>query len=54
MEGILGFQYGQSFEIIEDLKVKPINGLEAVSMPADNEAVDGEGAEEELTKDVFQ
>ena len=51
VEGILGFQYGQSFEIIEDLKVKPINGLEAVSMPADNEAVDGEGAEEELTKD---
>lgn len=51
VEGILGFQYGQSFEIIEDLKVKPINGLEAVSAPADNEVVDGEGAEEELTKD---
>ena len=46
VDGILGYPFGQTFEILEELKVKPIKSM---TMQADETLVDNEN--EELTKD---
>lgn len=49
---ILGFPFGQSFEIIGDNKVKPIKSLTEAAQPENEESGEPQGDEpEEITKD---